>query len=256
MNAARLALPMQLLWPNATMPPVLTADEAHVWAVSLVDSELSANECLAVLSTDERARADEFRLDEPRRQFIVTRGVLRTLLGRYLGERPEDISFSFEAVAKLRLANKYAASKLRFNVSHSGDLALIAVNLGCDVGIDVERCRPVNQLEQLARRSFHPDEISELLATESETRNDVFLRCWTAKEAVLKAYGAGIAGSLDDFHVPVAESFEGGIDLTGLKQADNRSQCWLKRLVPCDGYVAAIALLSGCRRVVCLTFAT
>ena len=236
------------------MPPKLAADEAHVWAVPLVESEPTEHELLAALSADEQARAKEFRFDVPRRQFIVTRGVLRILLGHYLDERPAEIAFGFEAVAKPRLANKYAASDLRFNVSHSGDLALIAVTLGSDVGIDVEQCRPVKQLDQLARRYFHPAEIEAVLATASDARNDAFMRCWTGKEAVLKAHGVGIAGSLDAFQVPLAESFEGWIDLSALPKVGNTSQCWLQRLVPRDDYVAAIALLGGQRRVVCQTF--
>jgi len=254
MPANKLTTPMQLLWPKATIPPRLAADEAHVWAVPLVESEPSEHELLAALSLDEQARAKEFRFDVPRRQFIVTRGVLRILLGHYLGERPEEIAFAFEAVAKPRLANKYAASDLRFNVSHSGDLALIAATLGSDVGIDVEHCRPVKQLEQLAKRHFHSAEIAGVLATPSGARDAAFMRCWTGKEAVLKAFGVGIAGSLDAFQVPLAESFEGWIDLTALPKVGNASQCWLQRLVPCDDYVAAIALLGDERRVVCRTF--
>jgi 4'-phosphopantetheinyl transferase len=244
---------MPLLWPIASAPPSLGLEEAHVWAVSLDQERASEEPFVSVLSDDERLRADEFRFEAGRRQFVITRGTLRMLLAQYLGERPQDVTFSVEAIGKPKLAALHAATDVRFNVSHSGTLALIAITRGCDVGVDVERNRTVKQLEQLARRYFHAQEIEGVLATPADKRNEAFLQCWTAKEAVLKAYGTGIAGCLDGFAVPLGEPFEGWVDLSGLQNADRPNECWVQRLSPLDDYLAAIALLGAKRKVSCFT---
>lgn len=245
---------MELSWPIAKVPPKLAVDEAHIWAVPFDGSTASRDALFAVLSDEERQRADEFRLERPRQQFVCTRGALRILLGHYLDVPPQGVLFSFEAIAKPRLAESHAGSNLRFNISHSGDLGLIAITSGCDVGIDVEYRRPVKNLEQLAERYFHSAEIEEITTTIINDRNDAFFRCWTAKEAVLKAYGTGIAGALDVFEVPLEASFAGWIDLSGLKQKDKASNCWVERHAPSDDYIAAVALVGCKRQVACYTF--
>lgn len=245
---------MELSWPTAKVPPKLGDNEAHVWAVPFDGSAVREVALLAVLSDEERQRADEFRLERPRQQFVCTRGALRILLGHYLNAPPQEVPFSFEAIAKPRLAEKYATTNIRFNVSHSGDLGLIAITSRCDIGIDVEHRRPVKNLEQLADRYFHPAEIEAITTTTINDRNDAFFRCWTAKEAVLKAYGTGIAGALDAFEVPLEASFAGWVDLSGLKQKDKASSCWVERLAPNHDFLAAIALVGCQRQTACYTF--
>jgi 4'-phosphopantetheinyl transferase len=237
-------------------PPPLGAENAHVWAVRLDGNADGAAPSLEALSADERQRADEFRLERPRRQFVITRRALRRLLAQYLVLPPAEVEFTFEAIAKPRLAKKHAMSELRFNVTHSGDLALVAVTRGCDMGVDVERFRTVKQLEQLARRYFHPQEIEAVLQTPREERNAAFLRCWTAKEAVLKAFGTGIAGCLDAFAVPLDSSFAGWIDLSKLQTSGKAASCWLERLKPNDDYPAAVAFVGAKRLVQCFAFAS
>jgi 4'-phosphopantetheinyl transferase len=246
---------MELLWPTAAKTPTLGHDDAHAWAVSLELGENPAERYWSVLSEDERRRADEFRIESARRQFVITRGALRILLGQYLNVEPAGVGFSVEAIGKPRLANEYDATNVSFNVSHSGELALIAVTRGCDAGIDVERFRPVKHLEQLAKRYFHPREIETVLATPAAERNAAFLNCWTAKEAVLKAFGTGIAGCLDGFAVSFGESFAGWVDLSGLRKPGKPTECWLQRFEPAAGYPAAIAFLGARRNMGCFTFA-
>jgi 4'-phosphopantetheinyl transferase len=242
---------MQLLWPLARTPPELAANEAHVWAVPLAAGIAAWDALWSTLAADERVRADKFGFDGPRRRFVVARGALRLLLAEYLGVRPEDVAFDVDGGGKPRLATRRAASDLRFNVSHSGDLALIAVAVGCEIGVDVEQLREVSNLQRIAQRYFHPGEVDDVLGTAPEERPAAFLRCWTAKEAVLKACGTGIAGKLDTFRVPLAESFEGWIDFPGGRNTDQPSRCWLSWLVPCSGYMAAVALIGNCRRIHC-----
>lgn len=244
---------MQLLWPELTNPPELLPDEAHAWAVRLVLDEAAWQALWATLSTEERERAKEFRFDEPRRKFVAARGTLRTLLGKYLNEPPDKIEITLDDRGKPRLGIEYATTNVQFNLSHSGDLALIVMATGCEVGIDVEQVRDVSKLEQIARRYFHPAEVEAILSTATDARNDAFLRCWTMKEAVLKAYGLGIAKGLDAFQVPLSDPFEGWLDLSMLN-LDHGSQCWVRQIVPSDGYVAAVACVGSQCRVRCFAF--
>ena len=246
---------MQLSWPPTTIPPALAADEAHVWAVPLAVDVAAHDTLWPTLTTDERGRADEFYFDHSRRRFVVSRGALRLLLGRYLGVRPEDIAIALGDGGKPRLASDRAPPGLHFNVSHSGDLALVAVTRDCEVGVDVEQLREVSCLQRIAQRYFHPAEVIDVLNTERNQQNAAFLRCWTAKEAVLKARGTGITDSLDAFRIPLSASFQGWIDLSAMPRPVHGSQsCWLARLEPCDDYVAAVALLGRERRVRCFAF--
>ncbi len=246
---------MNTRWPNATESAAIAAHEAHVWAVPLTQCQCSWEQWWATLVAGERDRADDFRLEAPRRRFVIARGVLRTLLGKYLDAPPAAIEFAGDERGKPRLAPQYAAANLYFNVSHSGDLALIAMAAGCEVGIDVELVRDVIRMEQIARRFFHANEAEALRDTPAADRGAAFLRCWTGKEAVLKAVGTGVTGSLAGFDVPFSESWRGWIELPAPSRIAGHSRCWLQQLTPCDGYVAAVACLESRRSVRCFAYA-
>jgi len=204
-----------------------------------------------LLSDDEKVRADEFRHAEPAKRFIATRAALRVVLGNYLRRRPEEIQFSADANKKPRLGGVHSDSDLRFNVSHSGALGLLAVTVGNDVGVDVELLRNVSHVEQIASRYFHKKEIAAIISATPVDRASSFLRCWTAKEAVVKAIGTGITGSLDSFEVPTADEFEGQLDVY---PAGDKAHCWLARLVPHRDYIAAVAVINSRSQVICHTF--
>jgi 4'-phosphopantetheinyl transferase len=159
-----------------------------------------------------------------------------------LNESPDRIAFAFEHRGKPRLGDAYAATNLKFNLSHSADLALLAILPNCEVGIDVEKLRPVKELEHLVTRYFHRDEANDVLAATGD-RNAAFFKCWTAKEAVLKAFGSGIAESLDHFRVPPCDTSSGWVDVSAMPKFVEASQCWVTRLGLCDNYEAAIAFV-------------
>jgi 4'-phosphopantetheinyl transferase len=207
----------------------------------------AADELARTLSSDERARASEFRFDDPRRRFVIARGALRRLLGEYLAVKADKVELALDNNQKPALADSHATFGLRFNVSHSGDVALIAVTEGCEIGVDVEQLRDVGRLEQIARRFFHPAETKAVLATPTAERNHAFLRCWTGKEAVLKAFGTGITGSLADFQVPTHDAPPAWIECS-------QSRCWLQQLAPCDGYIGAVTCIGSKRAVRSWTF--
>lgn len=234
---------MNVHWPVPAIHPPLADGAAHIWAVSLEPaSQLDA--LSAILSPEELQRAAELRLAAPRQRFLTARWTLRILLGRYLGIPPASVTIAVDANNKPRLADAHDQSKLRFNVAHSGECALIAMTLAREIGVDVEQCREVRQAEHIAQRYFHPAEIAALLAATPAERNRAFLRCWTGKEAVLKAIGSGITGSLAAFQVADAQvTVDGAIVDVPTLSAAHHVQCCLRWLDLDDDYLAAAAIV-------------
>jgi 4'-phosphopantetheinyl transferase len=180
----------------------LASDEVHSWCAGLdVPPETSAG-LYATLSPDERARSGRFRFERDRQRFIVAHGVLRDLLGRYLQTQPGRISYVYNAFGKPDLSPEFG-SELRFNLSHSDDLALIAIGARADLGIDVEHIRPQPDYADIARHLFPAAEADQLNRLPRHLHAEAFLSCWTKKEAYLKACGRGLATLPDSFSVPV-----------------------------------------------------
>jgi 4'-phosphopantetheinyl transferase len=221
--------------------------EAHVWAIPLTASAERLRSLEETLSADEVARAKAFRIAGLAPRFIAAHGSLRVILARYLNERPERLEFGSENRGKPRLLGRQAPERLKFNLTHSADLALLAIVDECEVGIDVERLREVKDLEPLAERYFHPTEVRDIMS--ARNRQVAFFRLWTAKEAVLKAFGSGITERLDHFHVPTSETASGWVDVSRMPSFHQASQCWVTRLSPGEDFEAAIAFLGPERRV-------
>lgn len=189
-------------WPTGPGRPRASSDAVHVWAARRDVGADALALAEQVLRPDERRRADRFVRDRDRRRWIVSRGLLRILLGRYLEADPHDLEFRYGPQGKPSLARiDEKEGDLRFNVSHSGALALYAVASGAEVGVDVEANRPLPELEGVARRFFSPAEVRALRRVSPEGRRDAFYRGWTRKEAFLKANGDGITGGTRSFDV-------------------------------------------------------
>ena len=176
--------------------------EVHVWTADLGGLE---GEEGSVLSDAEQARAGRFVDAVVRRRFVLAHGMLRRLLGGYLGLDPARIEFTAGPQGKPVLAGDAARQGLRFNLSHSGDAAVVAIACGREVGIDVERPRPVANVAAISRRFFTADEHATLMRLPAAARERAFLACWTRKEAVMKAHGKGMAllGEIDTAVAPV-----------------------------------------------------
>lgn len=154
------------------------------------------------LSAEERVRRDRLKVDHVRETFITSRGLLRRLLGERLDCAPEDVVLERGRHGKPRVGGRHADSALEFNVSHSGDVVLFGFTRGVPIGVDVEEVRSRIEIEPLASRFFGPGEARELLEDVAEPeRLDAFFRCWTRKEAYLKARGSGLTQALDRFEV-------------------------------------------------------
>jgi 4'-phosphopantetheinyl transferase len=174
------------------------ADEIHVWTFDIIASEAIAARFEPVLSEEEVDRAARFHFRKLRDSFVLTRGILRHLLGRYLGVPPAAIRISYGSKGKPALADN---KLLQFNMSHSGDKAIIALTRDCAIGVDVERVRFMTDMQQIAERFFCPEEAAEILSFPDCQR--AFFFCWTRKEAFIKAIGDGLSVPLDSFRVTV-----------------------------------------------------
>jgi 4'-phosphopantetheinyl transferase len=243
---------MDLHWPETSEFVALATDEAHVWAVRLQYGG-TEDALTDILSTEEQERAAQLRMDTVRLRFTTTRAALRTILSRYLEVPAREIALEEEAHGKPRLARQYRSLQTHFNVAHSHDLALVAVTVDCEVGVDIERHRDVDHWEQIALRYFHDAEARAIVSSAPFARMNAFLKCWTAKEAVLKAFGAGLGGSLASFQVPI-DDHNGQWLQVGDESGAPATQVWLQPLAPHTNYVGAIALIGQQRRVRCFAF--
>lgn len=180
---------------------ILPPGEVHVWKISAGADHQETARPADLLSPDEKERAGRFHFEKDRRVFIMGRGVLRTLLGRYAGVEPGSIRFIYDGHGKPALPAAGNAESPAFSVSHSGAEILLAFGRGFPVGIDVERIRDGLDVEDLARRYFSPVEAAQYLSLPEEERIEAFFSCWARKEAFLKARGEGLSFGLDRFEV-------------------------------------------------------
>lgn len=176
----------------------------HVWSVDLEQRPEDVAGLGRSLSRDETARARAFRSPAHQRRFVVARGALRSLLSERLDTPPSAIRFTYGDHGRPELPDLQNPADIRFNVSHSHELALIAVTAGARVGVDVEHVRPLRDLDALISRFFSAEEARSLAPLAPQDRLAAFYACWTRKEAYLKATGSGLTVPLDRFTVSVA----------------------------------------------------
>jgi 4'-phosphopantetheinyl transferase len=199
MRAAGAATAREQTWRCGPKEPAIWPNEVHVWRAKL-DTPWSWQMDEA-LTLDDRARADRFRFESDRRRFCVARASLRTILGRYLKTKPNRLEIEVGDYGKPFFANAKATQGLRFNLSHSNQLALIAVTRDREVGIDVEYMRNNFVTDEVAEHFFSPSEVEQFRAVPAELKGQSFFNCWTRKEAYIKARGEGLYCPLDQFDV-------------------------------------------------------
>lgn len=192
------------VWSPAPVSVSPRAGEIHVWRVDLDQGENIVQQFRSTLEDDEIQRADRFHFEKDRRAFTVGRGFLRHVLGRYLTARPEALRFAYGSYGKPALNGEHKNSSLRFNMSHSRGVGLVAVSDNRELGVDVEYIRADFATEDITRRFFSPHEVAAFNALSEELRVAAFFRCWTRKEAYIKAIGRGLSQPLDGFDVTLA----------------------------------------------------
>jgi 4'-phosphopantetheinyl transferase len=218
----------------------IDAQAIHVWRIAMVQPEPVMRHYRSFFSADEIARADRFHFDKDRNRFTIARGALRELLAGYLQLLPSHISFVYNPQGKPSLAPPHNSSGIHFNLSHSGDIALLAVTRNRELGVDVEQIRADFASEEIAARFFAPEECAKLKALPVHHHPEAFFNCWTRKEAYIKARGQGLSIALDSFEVAFAPHEEAA--LLQVKTGDDNFSRWrFYALHPGEGYKAALA---------------
>jgi 4'-phosphopantetheinyl transferase len=220
----------------------LRKSDVHVWATRLDLRLEDLQSDVWLLGAAERERAARFHFDRDRIRFLATRIALRKLLSLYLKKAPAQFDFHYGTNGKPFLP--HWRNEFYFNVAHSEEVALIALTRFAEVGIDVEKVRPLPDAQELVARFFSPREAAAFRALPGETQGGAFFNLWTRKEAWLKAVGEGIAHSLNLVEV----SFLPGEPARLLNIAGDRAtavQWTLRDLAPAGGYTAALATQAG-----------
>jgi 4'-phosphopantetheinyl transferase len=228
------------VWQPAPARLTLGPAEVHVWRAALDLREPVVRRLWQLLAPDEQARAERYVFPKDRTHFLVARGLLRVLLGRYVQRQPQLLRFCYGPHGKPELAPDMADT-LRFNVSHSHGLALYAITRQRDIGVDVEYVRPGFAEERIAERFFSPREVAVLRALPGALQTTAFFACWTRKEAFIKARGDGLSLPLDQFDV----AFTPGEPATLLYTAWDPSEAarWtIRDLAPGPDYMGAVAV--------------
>jgi 4'-phosphopantetheinyl transferase len=227
---------------------LLPDDEVHVWWVDL-DSRSVLGDPTRILCPVERARAARFVFPRDRRRYSVSHWALRSILARYLAADPSNVPLSQPPSAKPRLDGP---SDLRFNLSHSGERAVVGVARGRELGIDLEQHRDLDDLEGLAERCFAPSELATWRTLSGATRTAAFFTTWTRKEAYLKALGDGLARPLDSFDVTVGEN-EGPRLVRDAEDPSAPARWSFLDLDPGPGFAATLAVDGVLARLVAFT---
>ena len=215
----------------------------HIWTLRVEASDSVAANLESVLTPEEKERAARFRFESLRRSFVVTRGVLRCLLGRYSDVHPSRIRFNYGLKGKPALA---PATGIEFNTTHSDGVAVFGFTLGCPIGLDLERIRPLSDIQQIAEHFFCSEEAAEIMSSRPDERERAFFHCWTRKEAYIKATGDGLSVPLDSFRVTLQPDEPAGFIHLGHDR--NAANAWrLHDLCLVSGYAAALAYYGGHR---------
>ena len=215
------------VWQLPPHPLLASKSEVHIWRATLDRPPKEVERLAQTLSTDERGRAARFHFEQDRQRFIVARGLLRTILSNYLSIPADRLQFDYGPHGKPTIK----ATSLRFNLSHSQNLALYALTCDRELGVDIEFIRPINDAVQIAQRYFSPCENAIFQALAPDQKPAGFFHHWTRKEAYLKAVGDGLAANNDDF------------DRTVATHESSDPNCWLLRsFAPAPNYRATVAV--------------
>lgn len=242
-NLRRSALPSQ----------PLTGSDIHIWCATLSGPVDELAHFRSLLTADERERAERFYFDRDRDRYIFGRGILRTLLGGYLGMDASQVPIVYGPQRKPALELLDVAKTLHFNLAHSHEKAAYAFGWDRPVGIDLEQIRPLPDVDELVQRFFTPGESALIRSLSGNKKWDTFFQIWTCKEAILKAHGSGLTTPLDQFEISLHDNH--AVTVTpqtpdGAMLADWNLQVF--ELVP--GYKSAVAVEGNIGQVTVQSF--
>ena len=228
-------------WKSAPGEFRIDRNTVHVWRAYLQPALASERKFVDSLSQGEIDRAKRFIRQSDRDRYIFAHGLLRSILGAYVGCEPQQLVFETKEYHKPFLVSPVGSNEIQFNLSHSKDMILIAVTGGTAVGIDVEHVRRVPDAPQIVNRFFSADERRFLNSLPPADFKEGFFDCWTSKEAFIKGIGKGLSYPLDKFSVIFSSEeldgmiyvHDGPVEAYGWK---------IIRLFPGPGYSGALAI--------------
>lgn len=236
-------------WSARARLPSLGTGEIHVFAFRLDVPPAHLVEVQQLLSRDEMDRTGGYRRAAEGVRYAVGRAMLRTIIGRYLDRDPHELAFVYGSHGKPALPDRSGQERLRFNLSRSKGLGVLALRLDGDIGIDLERVRPVPTALDIGRRYFAPQEFDALLSLPPTRVDAAFFSYWTRKEAVVKSTGLGMSQRMDAFALSL-HSDDGGEQVWV-----GNTTCWVSPLSPPSvAYAAALATPGPPRPLRCWTW--
>ena len=227
------------------MNRILEEKQVHLWKIDMESLKKDVKSYCSLLNEKELIRTKTYRFQKDHDTFVVTRSVLRLLLGRYLTSDPRKLDFKYGKNGKPFLEGKHAP--IEFNVSHSGSLAIIGVVKGYPLGVDVEYMKPDLNFLELAQDFFSLGEIQKLKSLPENQLQVAFYRCWTRKESFIKAKGIGLGYPLDAFSVSLESDHKAELEDTSMDPIEKER--WnMFSFIPKENYRAAIAVDHHCRK--------
>lgn len=178
--------------------PVLTKGNILVFYFNLTDFIKDIASFYGLLSTDEQERTQKFAFEKDTNQYTLARGILRVLLGHYINVAPQSITFSYHTHGKPYLKD---FPEIQFNISHSNEMVILALNYDALLGIDIECLERKVDVDGVAKGFFNDKEYSRLLNLHGIAKKRLFFYQWTAKEAFVKATGRGLSFDLKDIEI-------------------------------------------------------
>jgi 4'-phosphopantetheinyl transferase len=239
--------PRAPFWAAPPAALALAGDEVRVWRVDVRSAYAHKDDLLRVLAKDERQKAADLLFEGDRKRFLVSRGVLRVLLGRYLRAQPGSLVFGYNPHGKPFLVG---AAGVSFSTSHSHGLALLAFVRDKNIGVDVELIREDLGLDEIAARYFSTREVATLRSLPNSLRKEAFFACWTRKEAFAKAKGRGLTLPFSRFEVTLTPG-EPAMLLHVEEDLGEHSRWAMRELIPGAGYAAALVVEERTLRLSC-----
>jgi 4'-phosphopantetheinyl transferase len=213
----------------------------HVWIIQLDIPLASIEASQKILSIDEKVRINRFRYENHKQRYTAAHAGLRKVLSKYIPLKPEDITFETNAFGKPALGKEHMHDEVQFNLSHSGELALVAVVKGRSVGIDVEWIKPLSDHLKIAERHFTSDEVGALNQMNRSSSAKSFIQLWAGKESLIKARGSGLSIPLNQFNLVGLIASPDYHVCTVVDPADNRT--WsVSPLNLKSGYLGAVTV--------------
>jgi 4'-phosphopantetheinyl transferase len=220
---------------------VLPENEVHLWRIDLASVASSEERWKEFLTEEERSRAARFHFSRDRQHFTATRALLRIVLAGYANSNPAKLQLEYASNGKPSFRRSATQDSVEFNVSHSGEIAMLAFTRGRALGVDVEYLRDNFDHEAIARRFFSEHEQHQLATLPQAERYQAFFRCWTRKEAYIKAEGVGLSLPLHQFDVSLRPGETNAL-LATRPDGSEATKWSLQEIPAAEGYVAALCV--------------